>query len=64
MKFVWTVVLLASILFSVAVPMFFGHALASEEGRGAWFGAAAVCLAIAAVLIFIQRRVNPDNVPH
>lgn len=59
MKFIWSVVLLAALIFAVAGPIFLGHALV--EGDGAWFGAAAVCVAIAAVLFFVQKRFGPDD---
>jgi hypothetical protein len=61
MKFVWTVVLFASIVLAVAVPIFFGHGLAAHESK--FFGYAAVCLVLAAVLFFVQRGVNADNNP-
>lgn len=60
MKFGWSVVLLASVVFAVASPIFFGHALVEHESR--WFGLSAMCLAIAAVLFFIQKRYRVDDV--
>ena len=54
MKFIWTVVLLASILFAALVPLFFGHGLAAHETK--YFGFAAICLLITAVLFFVQFR--------
>jgi len=55
MKFIWSVVLLASIIFSVCVPLFFGHGLAAHEP--VWFGVAGACLFLAAILFLVQRRV-------
>ena len=54
MKFIWSVVLLASILFAAMVPLFFGHGLAAHETK--FFGYAAVCLLITAALFFVQTR--------
>lgn len=62
MKFIWSVVLLASILFSAAVPLFFGHGLAAHESS--WFGYAGVCLVIAVALIFVQSRFRKDEPAH
>ena len=59
MKFIWSIVLLASVIFAVAGPIFFGHALVA--GDGSWFGAAAVCLVIAAALFFVQKRFRTDD---
>jgi hypothetical protein len=59
MKFSWSIVLLASIVFAVAGPIFFGHALIAHDG--AWFAAAAICVAIAAVLFFVQKRFATDD---
>ena len=59
MKFIWSVVLLASIVCSVGVPMFFGHGLALHESK--WFGYAAVLLVIAAVLFFVQRSAHTER---
>lgn len=55
MGFVSSVVMLVSILLAVCVPLFFGHGLAAHEPK--WFGYAAVCLLLAAVLLFVQKRV-------
>jgi Ca2+/H+ antiporter len=65
MKFLWSVMLLFSVIFAMAVPMFFGHALVSgEHGRDTrFFLYAAVCLAIAATLFFVQVRMRPDRDP-
>lgn len=65
MKFLWTVVLLVSVAFAMATPIFFGHGLVSgEHGRDTrWFLYAAVCLAIAAALFFLQVRMRPDDGP-
>lgn len=60
MKFGWSVVLLASVIFAVACPIFFGHALV--EGDTRWFGMSALCLAIAAVLFFVQKRFRVDDI--
>ena len=62
MSFVWSIVLFASLVFAVAGPLFFGHALV--EGGSTWYGAAAACLLIAAALFFIQKRFRPDGQPH
>jgi hypothetical protein len=59
MSFVWSLVLLASIVFAVAGPIFFGHALV--EGDTPWFGVAAVCLLIAIVLFYVQKRFRTDG---
>ena len=59
MNFVWSIVLLLSLGFAVAGPLFFGHALIAHDSR--WFGASAVCVAIAAGLVFIQARFRPDR---
>jgi hypothetical protein len=59
MKFLWSVVLLVSVIFAMAVPLFFGHGLVGHGGP--WFLAAAVCLAIAAALFFLQVRMRPDD---
>ena len=63
MKFLWSVMLLVSVIFAMAVPMFFGHALVSgEHGRDTrFFLYAAICLAIAAALFFLQVRKRPDD---
>jgi hypothetical protein len=65
MKFIWTVVLLASVAFAMATPIFFGHGLVSgEHGRDTrFFMYAAICLAIAATLFFVQVRMRPDRDP-
>ena len=59
MKFGWSIVLLASIILAVATPLFFGHALVAGDAK--WFGAAAVCLLLAAVLFFVQKRFRADD---
>lgn len=59
MKFIWSIVLLASIVFAVAGPIFLGHALV--EGDSTWYGSAAICAAIAAVLFFVQKRFRADD---
>lgn len=61
MKFIWTVVLLASILVSAMVPLFFGHGLAAHEPK--WFAYSGVCLLVAAVLLFVQIR-RADEAAH
>lgn len=58
MKFVWTVVLLLSIVLAVCVPLFFGHGLAAHEPK--WFGVAAGCLVAAALLFLVQRRASTE----
>ncbi|HUP88471.1 MAG TPA: hypothetical protein VM100_03940 [Longimicrobiales bacterium] len=62
MKFGWSIVLLLSILFSAAVPLFFGHGLAAHEN--AWFGYAGICFLIAAALFFVQKRFRADEHAH
>lgn len=62
MKFLWSVLLLVSLIFAMAVPLFFGHGLI--EHGGPWFLAAGVCLVIAAALFFIQVRMRPDGPTH
>ena len=63
MKVVFSVVLLAAVVFAVATPLFFGHALV--EGSSKWFGASAGTLVIAAVLFLVVKRIAPnDPVPH
>jgi hypothetical protein len=59
MKFQWSVVLFVSILLAVATPLFFGHWLATHEGM--WIGLAAVCLALASGLFFVQKRYRVDD---
>ncbi len=54
MGFVSSIVMLASIIMAACVPLFFGHGLAAHEPK--WFGYAAGCLVVAAVLVFVQRR--------
>ena len=63
MKFLWSVVLLVSVAFAMATPIFFGHGLVSgEHGRDTrYFMYAAVTLAIAAALFFLQVRMRPDR---
>ena len=64
MKVVWSIVLLVSLIFAVAVPLFVGHGLV--EHGGPWFVLAAVCLVIAAALFFVQVRFrrDPDHTHH
>ncbi|MGQ0562925.1 MAG: hypothetical protein ACT443_13750 [Gemmatimonadota bacterium] len=59
MKFLWSIVLLASVVFAMAVPIFFGHGLV--EHGGPWFALAGVCLLVALALFFIQVRFRPDG---
>jgi hypothetical protein len=59
MNVLWSVVLFASLAFSIAVPLFFGHGLIAHENK--WFGMAAVCLLIAAALMFVQVRFRRDR---
>ena len=65
MKFLWSVVLLVSVIFAMATPIFFGHGLVSgEHGRDTrFFMYAAICAAIAAGLFFMQVRMRPDRDP-
>jgi hypothetical protein len=65
MKFIWSVVLLASVAFAMATPIFFGHGLVSgEHGRDTrFFLYAAITFAIAATLFFVQVRMRPDRDP-
>jgi len=64
MKFGWSIVLLVSVVLAVASPIFFGHALVERDGK--WFGMSALCLALAAVLFFVQKRFRVDraHAPH
>jgi hypothetical protein len=58
MRFVWSIVLLAAVAFAVAGPLFLGHGLAAHES--AWLGYAAVCVVVAAVLLFLQKRFRTE----
>lgn len=60
MKFGWSIVLLLSVISAVASPIFFGHALVEHESK--FFGLSALCLAIAALLFFVQKRFRVDDV--
>ena len=62
MPFLWSIVLLVSLIFAIAGPLFFGHGLV--EGETTWYGAAAVCVLIAAVLFLVQKRFRPDGHHH
>lgn len=62
MRFAASVVMLLSIVMAVCVPLFFGHGLAEHQPK--WFAYAAVCLVIAAVLVFVQRRLVGAARPH
>ncbi len=55
MSFVSSVLLLAAMASGVAVPIFFGHALATGEVR--WYIAAAIALALSALLMLSTRAV-------
>lgn len=54
MRFLSSIVMLVSIIMAVCVPLFFGHGLGAHEPK--WFAYAGVCLLIAAVLLFVQKR--------
>lgn len=60
-KLLYSVVLLAAVVFAVLGPIFFGHALVTKETK--WFGIAAVCLLIGAVLMFVVKAIAPDDLP-
>jgi hypothetical protein len=64
MKFLWSIVLLASVVFTAATALFFGHGLIDREGP--WFIVAAVCLLIGAALIWVQSKFRGDvyHAPH
>ena len=59
MNVLWSLVLFASLVFSIAVPLFFGHGLIAHDSK--WFVLAAVCLLIAAALMFVQVRFRKDR---
>lgn len=60
MKLIDTILLLATVVFGVSIPLFVGHALAAHEPR--WFLYAGIDLAVAAVLSFVlSRRLRPES---
>ena len=59
MTFVGSIVLLASLVFAVAGPLFFGHALV--ENDSAWYGAGALCVGIAVALFVVQKRLRASD---
>ena len=59
MNFLWSIVLLVSLCFSIAVPLFFGHGLIAHDSK--WFVFAAICFVIAAALMFVQIRFRKDR---
>jgi LPXTG-motif cell wall-anchored protein len=59
MNVLWSLVLLASVAFSIAVPLFFGHALIAHDNK--WFMLAGLCLLIAGALMFVQVRFRRDR---
>ena len=59
MNVLWSLVLLATVAFSIAVPLFFGHGLIAHDNK--WFMLAAVCLLIAGALMFVQVRFRRDR---
>ncbi|MGQ0816283.1 MAG: hypothetical protein ACT4O1_17780 [Gemmatimonadota bacterium] len=61
MKVIWSIILLASLVLAVAVPVFFGHGLIAHGGP--WFMLAGACLVIAAALFFVQIRFRRDAGP-
>lgn len=59
MNFFWSIVLLASLCFSIGVPLFFGHGLLAHDNK--WYMYSAACLVIAGALMFVQVRFRKDR---
>lgn len=59
MNVLWSLVLLASLIFSIGVPLFFGHGLIAHDSK--WFVLSAICLLIAGALMFVQVRFRKDR---
>ena len=59
MRFLSTILLLASVVLVICVPYFVGHGLAIESSR--WILAGVVCGVIAAGLIFTTIRTWPKE---
>ncbi len=57
MRFLSTILLLASVVMVICVPYFVGHGLAIESSQ--WILAGVICGVIAAVLIFATIRTWP-----
>lgn len=59
MKVIWSIVLLVSLCFAVAVPLFAGHWLVERHGPALIISL--VCLAIATALFYVQIKYNRDS---
>jgi hypothetical protein len=61
MRFLFSILVLASVVFVLCVPYFVGHGLALESSRWIWTGI--ICGVIAAALIFFATRVGARAFP-
>ncbi len=60
MKFIDTILLLATVVFGIMVPLFVGHALAAHDN--AWFLYGGGALVVAAILsVVLARRLRPEK---